>query len=69
LLAIAIVPRLAVVCLPRPMAPHPNPLNAFSSSLSFSQAKPESKPWPESRLRDFPMSRHRPPLQDLAAGV
>jgi hypothetical protein len=41
----------------------------FPSSLSFSQAKPESKPWPESRLRDFSASRRRPPPQILANGA
>jgi hypothetical protein len=62
--------RLAAVRLPRPPAPCLNPLDVFPSLLSFSQAKPESNPWLESCLRDFPMSRRReasPPVPSAAA--
>jgi hypothetical protein len=67
----------------QPPAPHPNPINVFPSSLRFSQAKPESKPWLESCLHDFPdeppppaaartrcrRQRRCPPPQELTAGA
>jgi hypothetical protein len=57
-------------CIPlRPPSRQLEPLNMFPSSLSFSQAKPESKPCPKSRLCDFPTSRRRPPPQTLASGA
>jgi hypothetical protein len=62
-------PRAAVVRPPQPPAPCPNPLNMFPSLISSSQTKPESKLWPESRLRDFPTSLRHPPPQILTAGA
>jgi hypothetical protein len=52
---------LAVIHLPQPLAPRLKPLNAFPSSFSFSQAKPELKSWSESRLCDSPASPPRLP--------
>jgi hypothetical protein len=52
-------PHLTVARLPRPPALRLNPVDAFPSSLSFSQAKPELNPRRESRLRGSPTSRRR----------
>jgi hypothetical protein len=69
LLAVITVPRLAAICLPRSPAPRSKPLNVFPSLLSFSQAKPELKSWPESRFRDSPMIPATAAVARLAGGV
>jgi hypothetical protein len=69
LLAVATVPRLIAIRLPRSLAPLSKPLNAFPSSLSFSQGKPKPKSWTKSRLHDSPMSPAADAIARLAAGV